>query len=226
MCNVFQKNYFFQFVNPDNSSSAMIPVSIIVAATIKNGIGYKNKLPWPYLRADTQYFYKITTGTENPKKRNAVIMGRKTWESLPDKFRPLPDRFNIVISKTLDYKSESSNVNVVASFQKALDLCDDAKSGIEQIFVIGGAQIYKLAMSHLRCETIYLTRIHKEYEADTFLPSTGEHQYVYKSEYEQLMENGISYVHTILKRHIINTEELQYNQLIRTIFENGIKKED
>jgi hypothetical protein len=83
--------------------SSMSRVTLIVAATTNNGIGQAGKLPWR-LPQEMQYFARVTTGEPDGKgKKNAVVMGRATWESIPRRFRPLPGRINFVVSRQADY---------------------------------------------------------------------------------------------------------------------------
>jgi dihydrofolate reductase len=83
------------------SATTRSPFSVIVAATTSGGIGKDGNLPWR-LSKDMQYFKAVTTRSPEGK-RNAVIMGRKTWESIPAKFRPLPDRINVVITRNANF---------------------------------------------------------------------------------------------------------------------------
>jgi len=106
-------------------------------------IGLDNKIPW-YLPDDWKYFRAKTKG-------HPIIMGRKTYESIG---RPLPDRLNIVISRNPDFKAEGCMV--VSSLHDAIDLAKREKT--DEIFVIGGEQIYALAMPV--ADRIYLTRVH------------------------------------------------------------------
>lgn len=76
---------------------------LVVAATKKLGIGLNGTIPWR-LKEDMNYFRKITTDTKDSSKKNVCIMGRKTYLSIPEKFRPLPNRFNIVISRNQNLK--------------------------------------------------------------------------------------------------------------------------
>lgn len=127
-------------------------ISIIVAVDEQGAIGYENKLLC-YLPNDLKHFKEITIG-------HAIIMGRKTYESLPK--RPLPHRKNIVLT-TGDKTSDDGAVRV-DSWEKALD-----EAG-ENAFVIGGASLYKQTLD--KVERIYLTRIHYVFEeADAFFPS-------------------------------------------------------
>ncbi len=146
----------------------MIPFSIIVAVDSKFGIGKNGLLPW-HFPSDLKYFKKITTQTTSPAKTNAVIMGRKTWESIPPAFRPLSGRLNIVISRQAQL-IVPEGVFHAGSLEEALSFLQSKQSSIGEIFVIGGAQIFQQAANHPFCEKIYLTCIEKEFLCDTFFP--------------------------------------------------------
>ena len=133
-------------------------VSLIVAVSQNGMIGKDNDLIW-HLPKDMKFF-KDTTLSHH------VIMGRKNFESIPHKFRPLPNRTNIVITRQSDYKAEDSIV--VNSVEESLKV---AKSnGENEAFIIGGGQIYKLALEANLIDKIYLTRIHHSFDGDTFFP--------------------------------------------------------
>lgn len=151
----------------------MLKMYVIVACCEDFGIGINGKLPW-HLKNEIAYFSKMTKGNPPPNKQNAVIMGRKTWESIPPKFRPLPGRINIVLSSSLT-KTSGENVYVCNSFESVEDLLTNTLSGQVHIsWVIGGASLYKWAIKHPKCERIYLTWIKKKFECDTFFPSISE----------------------------------------------------
>jgi len=128
-------------------------VSLIAALTKNMVIGKNNDLPWK-LPDDMKYFMETTKG-------HAVIMGRKNFDSVPPKFKPLKDRFNIVLSKSKNIEG----VTVVDSMEKALGLVKNEN----EVFVIGGAQIYKLALPV--ANRLYLTEIDTVLDGDTFFPS-------------------------------------------------------
>ena len=133
-------------------------VSLIVAVSQNGVIGKDNDLIW-HLPKDMKFFKDTTMG-------HHVIMGRKNFESIPHKFRPLPNRTNIVITRQSDYKAEDSIV--VNSVEEALKV---AKSnGENEAFIIGGGQIYKLSLESNLIDRIYLTRIHQSFDGDTFFP--------------------------------------------------------
>jgi dihydrofolate reductase len=127
-------------------------ISIIVAIAENNAIGKNNRLLWK-LSDDLKRFKKITTG-------HTVIMGRRTFESLPD--GALSNRINLVIS---DRPGEAfKNCRMAYSIEEALELCSEK----EESFVIGGGMIYKQFLPHAR--RLYLTKVHEEFDADTFFP--------------------------------------------------------
>lgn len=139
----------------------------VVAADRNNGIGQGGELPWPKLKADLRFLRTKTT--EAPEgKRNAVIMGRKTWDSVPPKFRPLPGRVNVVISRrALELGDDAI---AAMSLDDALNQAS-TRDDVDQLFVIGGAEIYRQAFEHPRCRDIYLTRIDAAFETDAHIPS-------------------------------------------------------
>lgn len=131
--------------------------SLIVAMARNGVIGLKGALPWR-LPDDMAFFKRVTLG-------HHVVMGRKTWESLR---RPLVDRTNIVVTRQRDYRAPGAQI--VPSVRAAMDLAASARE--QEIFVIGGAEIYALA---LPCaQRIYLTRVEAEVEGDTWLPPLDE----------------------------------------------------
>lgn len=132
----------------------------LIFAVDKNwAIGYAGAL-LAKIPQDQKFFKEMTTG-------KAIIMGRKTLESMPGG-RPLPNRLNIVITNQKDYKVK--DVVVVYTIEEAVEAVADYKE--EDIFVIGGETIYKQMLEE--CKVAYITKIDKEYEADTFIQSLDE----------------------------------------------------
>lgn len=198
------------------------PLTLIVAATVKNGIGKNGTLPWPMLKKEMAYFARVTKRVPSSLQRenanptmsaplpnssanlataqsassssasasashdgpqNVVIMGRKTWESIPPKFRPLPARTNLVISRQDSTAIES----IPTSLQSAGDVlvAHDIVSGlatlasraaagsakpIARVFVIGGGAIYKAALELEAARHVLLTRVQGEWDCDTQFP--------------------------------------------------------
>ncbi|KAG7919093.1 hypothetical protein KL927_001222 [Ogataea polymorpha] len=158
----------------------MTKVSLIVAALVpKYGIGYKGQLPWA-LKEEMRYFRRITTQTADKNKKNAVVMGRKTWESIPERFRPLKGRVNVVLTRDLGafsskYSEEvakhGNNVKIADSLKSALQTLD--MDIIEEVFVIGGAELYNdvLRTTPELVDRLLLTEVstEKELEMDAFI---------------------------------------------------------
>jgi dihydrofolate reductase len=132
-------------------------LSIIVAAAQNNVIGKDNSLIWN-LPADMKFFKEKTKG-------HAVITGRKNYESIPEKYRPLPDRTNIVITRQLDYNAKGAIV--VSSIDEAIKYVQTHFAN-QEIFIIGGAEIFKQTID--MCQKVYLTRIHHTFQGNAFFP--------------------------------------------------------
>lgn len=159
--------------------------TIIVAVDNQNGIGINGQLPWR-LKEDMKYFRLATTShPRHEKATNAVIMGRKTWESIPEKFRPLKGRTNIVITRNKSYP-------LPEGVSRSGSLKDAIYVNATKLYVIGGAQIYAEAIKHPNCEALRITRVHKEYECDTFFPSFKE-DFEHETTIANLDEGGVSY---------------------------------
>jgi dihydrofolate reductase len=139
--------------------------AVVVAADEDNGIGLGGKLPWR-LPAEMAFFKRLTSEAA-VGRRNAVVMGRKTYESIPQKFRPLPDRFNFVLSRDPSYQPQGAFA--VLSLDEALTELSKLQT-VDRVFVIGGGEIYREALDDARCERVYLTRVHARFACDTVLP--------------------------------------------------------
>lgn len=142
----------------------MMKIALIAVIDQNNGIGKDNKLLC-HLPADLKRFKTLTTG-------NSIIMGRKTFESLPN--GSLPNRRNIVITYNPDYFAK--DCNIAHSVEKAIELSDKDK----ECFIIGGEQIYKIFME--KADILYITKIHHSFEADAFFPAIESNKW-------QLFEN-------------------------------------
>ncbi len=144
--------------------------SIIVAVDDKMGIGRGNAIPWR-LPSDMKHFKDVTTASYVPEAQNVVIMGRKTWESLPSKFRPLPDRVNVVITSQADYVLPQG-VMAFSSLDEALNFFDSRiKIDCGEVFVIGGAQVYAEAIQHSFCQKLYVTHVAGDHSCDVRFPA-------------------------------------------------------
>lgn len=138
-------------------------ISMIAAMTENRVIGKNKDLPW-HLPDDFAYFKKKTKG-------HHVLMGRKNFESLPDKFRPLPDRVNMILSRNEDLDIKDTLV-----FQDIEEAISHAEGNNEpELFIIGGGEIYKMALDY--ADRIYLTEIHTELDGDTYFPEFNKNQW-------------------------------------------------
>lgn len=200
--------------------------NIIVATDLQNNIGRDNKIPW-YLPEDLKYFRDITTGNG----KNAVIMGRKTWESIPEKYRPFKNRFNIVLTRDVGKhtcnNSSMESVMFMSSLQNALNYLYN-RDDFEDIFVIGGSQIYKEALEHSDLNKIYITKINTIYEnCDCVFPTYKNNPYLVKvsaSKYLKFPDTSpsIIYQHLVYSVH----PEYQYLNLVKDIIDNGAVRDD
>jgi len=138
-------------------------ISLIVALSKNQVIGKNNKLAWN-LPDDMKYFSNMT-------RNHAVIMGRKNWESIPEKYRPLPYRKNIVISRNINYSTKKSTV--VNSIEKAIEISRDNSD--EEVFIIGGGEIYKAGFKFV--DKLYITEIKEKINGNTYFPHWNKNEW-------------------------------------------------
>ncbi len=163
-------------------------ISIIVVIDKKNGIGKDNNLLC-YLPADLKNFKKLTTG-------QSIIMGRKTFESLPK--GALPNRRNIVITNNKEFKAE--NIEIINSIDEAINLCKNE----DEVFIIGGANIYNQFIE--KADYLYLTKVHETFKADTFFPEINYNEWkiISQDDFNSDEKNKYSYSFIKLKKTINN----------------------
>lgn len=147
------------------TAAAMTGIGLIWAQTKNGVIGKDGSMPW-HLPEDLKHFSKLTTG-------HPVIMGRKTWESFPDKYRPLPGRTNIVVTRNEEWAStpEAEGATVVSSLDDALLESQFAPGG-QKVWIIGGGEIFDQSMGLANLAVI--TIIDADFEGDTFAPELGD----------------------------------------------------
>ena len=236
-------------------SGASRAFQVVVAATRDGGIGRAGALPWR-LSKDMAYFKKLTTETVDKEAVNAVVMGRKTWESIPGKFRPLPGRLNIVLSRsgTLAEANDENNngaetlpegVLVRKSIEDALNAISANDKKVEKTFVIGGAQIYEEALKSEKCEAVHLTEVEGEFECDAFIPKIDATKYKLYGQSKPITEKGVRYqfltyvgtdpesgkfrpkaAELLPPGCSVKHEEYQYLEMIREIIDQGAVKGD
>lgn len=164
----------------------MTTFSIITAKCSKTGgIGVNETLPWR-IPSDMRLFKDITTG----EGMNVVIMGRKTWESLPVRHRPLSNRTNLIISSTLT-TSAAENTNVYSSLPAALSgpECKTASQRGGRVYLVGGALLYAEAIRNINCSTLFVTNVTSSPSTnknttpppqfDTFFPEISQDEYIH-----------------------------------------------
>ena len=155
-------------------------ISLIVAAATNNAIGNNNQLLWK-LPNDLKFFKNATWA-------NAIVMGRKTFESLGNK--PLPGRLNIVITRQQDWKAEG--VSVVHSFDDAVIFAQSHQ--YKELFVAGGGELYKETIT--KADKIYLTRVHTEISGDTFFPEIDSNKWQMHTDLEFAADDRHAYAYS------------------------------
>jgi dihydrofolate reductase/thymidylate synthase len=189
--------------------------NLIVAFDKNNAIGKQNTLPWGNLSHDLQRFKELT-------KNKTILMGRKTWDSLPHK--PLKDRKNVILTSSAMNKVNGTHKNLI--FNDNLEWCMDTVSK-DNGFVIGGQDLYTKALDDPRIDKVYVTKIDKSFNGcDAFFPTDKLTKDKFRLTYESTTEykKGIPYKFQEYKRR--NDEELSYLNLLRNVLDYGIVKDD
>jgi dihydrofolate reductase len=194
-------------------ANVRVPLTLIVATTTNLGIGINGQLPWR-IKSEMQYFARVTSrvpasfqtsGATRPVQ-NAVIMGRKTWASIPARFRPLKNRLNIVLSRqtapfgvvSLEQKdgavwakSLEDALRIVQKLNSTTEL-DPKESDLPCVargFIIGGAEVYREGIESGKADSVLLTRVHGDWECDAFFPIDLDNDKTWKrQEFKQLQE--------------------------------------
>ena len=162
-------------------------ISILVAMAKNRVIGRNNALPWQ-LPPDLKRFKELTMG-------HHIVMGRKTYESIG---RPLPGRTSVIITRQPDYQVPGAIV--VTSIDQALKVCSAGKEVDQEIFVIGGAQIYRQSLG--LCQRIYITEIQQEFDGDTLFPELNQQEWreISREKYRLNDGDGLEYHFVVLDR--------------------------
>ena len=159
-------------------------ISLIAAVAQNRALGKDGQLLW-HLPEDMRYFRETTRG-------KPVIMGRKTWESLPDVFRPLPGRRNIVISRNPAY--DAPGATLAGSLEEAVRLAQDDA----EVFVIGGAEIYRQALP--LAQRLYLTEVARDFDADAFFPEFSASDWIEISRSAAKNGAGLDFTFAVYQR--------------------------
>lgn len=136
-------------------------ISIVVAMDEQRGIGKNGRLPWPRIPEDMRRFRDLTIG-------HPVIMGRKTWDSLDERYKPLPQRLNIIVTRNDGLVTEGAKI--ARSLEAAITMAQLVKE--REIFIIGGGQIYEGALPLVN--KLHLTIVRGDFGADTFFPDYSD----------------------------------------------------
>lgn len=196
---------------------ALVPFSIIVAVDGGNGIAKNGAIPWNS-PSDMKFFRETTIGNG----RNAVIMGRLTYESIPAKFRPLQNRYCIVISRTWR-QEDHPEISVCDSLLGALATVGGSIRNYDEVFIAGGEQLYREAVNNFMylCRRIYVTRFKTDYECDQFFPWEEIKDYPTFQDAEKTRDYN---------RHFISPkiyhQEYQYLDALKGIRDTGEPKPD
>lgn len=149
--------------------SKLPPFAAIAAIDEGRGLGFQGDLPW-HIPADLKHFAHTTKSTRNEGAENAVIMGRLTCDSIPEKYWPLQGRRNAVITRNREWSKPHADV-----FEDLPSALLGLANAVETLYVVGGGQIYTQAVELEACHELILTRIHKRYECDAFFPEYEDH---------------------------------------------------
>jgi dihydrofolate reductase len=221
--------------------------AVVAAAATSRGIGYNGQLPWK-LPGDMTHFKRVTTEPPSPEKQNAVVMGRKTWESIPPNFRPLIGRTNVVLTSQTSCLSVPSDVMVASSLQDATSQLEKL-GNLGYVFVIGGGQVYEESIKTGLVNRVIYTQVsnipddtkfdaffphlkESEWTCRPFVPHDKENANSSNQEFHTDPKTGLQYqfldYHKIRQATPIeegpdvNPEEMQYLDLCREIMETGV----
>lgn len=145
-------------------------INLILAVDEKNGIWKNWTIPW-HIKEDLEYFKKITTQNDDLAKLNALIMWRRTWDSIPSRFRPLSDRINCILTKTIHTNDTDSKIDDFVLYFNSLEKCMQelsTKDNLDEIFIIWWASLYNELVNDKSVHKIYITKIKWDFACDTF----------------------------------------------------------
>lgn len=161
-------------------------LSLIVAVDENWGIGKDNDLMW-HLPNDMKFF-KDTTENE------IVLMGRRNYDSIPEKYRPLSNRLNCILTHSKHFQAEGCMV-----FHTLQDVITAFKKDSRKLFIIGGGEIYKLALEQLPIDELYITKVHHTFDADTYFPKIEPTDWFVEEIAKQEKDAKHAYSYTIYK---------------------------
>lgn len=196
---------------------------LIVCVDDNNGIGKQNELPW-YIKEDLKFFREKTLELKNKKKMNCVIMGRKTYQSIPEKYRPLKNRLNLVLTKSnVIQDKETDNLKFFNEYDELIRYVNKNKKSIETSYVIGGKSIYELFMKNEMIDEIYLNKVNNDFKCDVKIEIDLKE---YRLEDKNIIKTESGYKLEFNHYKYYNKEEYNYLELMKTILEEGSEKND
>lgn len=225
--------------NNIRTMSSFPKTNLIVAVDSNWGISKQNTIPWR-IKEDSTFFQDVTKRIYEGNKRNVVIMGRNTWKALPDSFRGLKDRINIVVSSSMK-EEELVNDNVtksetylVKSLTESMELSIKLNPG--RIFIGGGSSIYKEALEKLNIDEIYLSKVNGRYNCDNIFPHNSLNSII--SQYKEYFNKTFTVTDENVNKSVdvtfmklykdnlpshfnVNNEEQQYLDLLENIIKTG-----
>ena len=193
-------------------------INIILACDNKFGIGKDNSLPWNFSE-DMKYFKRLTEFSDDFSKKSCVIMGRKTWESIPNNY--LKNRANIVISRNKDIKGNEK----IIFFDSLIFAINYSKENFNNIWIIGGSEIYNQSFNYYLVDNIYLTKIDNDFDCDKFIELP---KYKVISEFKTFSTNkndNQKYNLTFSKLKINFNAEALYLKLLKEVLDRGEKRQ-
>jgi len=227
--------------------------AVVAAAASSRGIGAKGDLAWR-LPPDMKHFKQVTSTPPSPGCTNAVIMGRKTWESIPPKFRPLPNRTNVILTRqpnvpSIPSQNDNNDDDIILTASSLQDATNQLSnlSNVGDIFVVGGGEVYREAIESGIVGRVIYTEVDKlpeELVFDSWFPALGEDEWdrtaygggeveVQTHAKSGLTYSFLEYVKKNKRRKVdveegahVNPEEVQYLNMCRDIITNGVKRGD
>ena len=220
---LFALRHILHFMPSSAPTRVKTPMfSVVVAQCASGGIGFGNAMPW-HLPADLLRFKELTTNCL-AGKINAVVMGRKTYESLPSNYRPLPKRLNVVLSRNPDTHESLRLTQGVAVAKSIDDMMNVLPDNIDKVFIIGGESVYLEALKNPLCSKIFLTQIESNFVCDKYFPIVPADTFVLTSRSAPLESSGLSYRFLEFGRIVddragssANVEETQYLDILRDV---------
>ena len=157
--------------------SGMRKVRCIVAMDSRRGIFKNDKIPW-HLHNDMKHFASVTKNVLSKEKQNAVVMSKSSYFLIPEQIRPLSNRLNVVLSNTneTDLPNEVLlETDLTSAIRKLSD--EPFKSNVENVYIAGGVEVFKETLQKGLCDHIYITKVHGDFQCDTFFPEFDENMF-------------------------------------------------